>query len=144
MAKSEWKRRAGFLGAFLGAAAMLSIYAPGATDTRSLGASPAGRRAPYELVVTLESPDLPRVFEHTIALTRSQYEDVRFSPRKARKKALKKAQKALAKKLGYDEAVFTDSAKLSNARLKDIELVDTRREHHPEGRVSIRRDGAIS
>ncbi len=126
---------------FLALAAALSLYGP--IPSGSAGASPVGRRAPFELVVTLKTDDLPRPFEHTISLTRSQYEDVRFSPQKAKKKALKQAHEALSKKLGLSR-LGRGTAKLTNATVVDVVLVDTKKESRRGGRISILRNNTVS
>lgn len=142
----ENRRRALALGAFVALAALLQTSGTGGVSSQDLGASPAGRRAPFEIRVVLETPDLPRRFEHVVPLTRAQAEEVRFSPKRHRDRALKKAQQELARKLGYDPALFssTELGRVGNSKVVDILLIETAKESRPEGRVSIRLGNPIS
>lgn len=142
----ENRRRALALGSFVAFAALFGGAGPGGVTSQDLAASPAGRRAPFEIRVILETRELPRRFEHVIPLTRAQYEQVRFSPKRPRDRAVKKARKALAKKLGYDPALFNtqELTRVGNAKLIDVVLIETAKESRPEGRVSIRQGNPVS
>lgn len=128
MSEHNWKRS---LTLALGLVA-LTYFGTKAGDPVSpegLGASPAGARqtTPYEILVTLEAPDLQRSFEHHVPLTRSEYNKVRFSPRRQKDKAIRAARERLARKKGYTGEAFGDDArKLSNAKVVDVVLVDQR------------------
>lgn len=144
--KTENRRRALALGAFVALAALFGGAGPGGVTSQDLAASPAGRRAPFEIRVILETRELPRRFEHVVPLTRAQYEQVRFSSKRPRDRALKKARQALARKLGYDPQLFNsrELSQIGNAKVIDILLIETAKESRPEGRVSIRRGAPIS
>ena len=144
--KPDTRRRALTLGAFVALAALFGGAGPGGVSSQDLGASPAGRRAPFEIRVILETRELPRRFEHVVPLTRAQFEDVRFSPKRPRDRALKKARQALARKLGYDPQIFSsrELTQIGNSKVIDILLIETAKESRPEGRISIRRGTPIS
>jgi hypothetical protein len=140
----ELKKRLPVLALFL----MVAFFASSLT-TRNIrggdvGATPMGGRYPYKVVVTLESTAVRQPFEFTMPLTRREYNDVRFSTKKFRKRAVKEARKALARKLGYDQATYgRNASELENARLVDVELVEIRKQNRRDGRISILRDDAV-
>jgi hypothetical protein len=144
--RPENRRRALTLGAFVALAALFGGAGPGGVTSQDLGASPAGRRAPFEIRVILETRELPRRFEHVVPLTRAQYEQVRFSPKRHRDRALKKARQELARKLGYDPQLFSsrELAQVGNSKVVDILLIETAKESRPGGRMSIRQGTPIS
>lgn len=136
-------RRFLLLGLF-GAIAMLGgRLTQGDLDPSTVGASPLGRKAPYRIEVTLDAPNLVRPFVHTVPLTRSQYEDVRFDTKKYRKRAIDEARVELAKKLGYTQDLYGAATKYENSKVREVLLIDSARENRRDGRVSILRDNPI-
>lgn len=99
----------------------------------ALPATPVAARSAYELLVTLETEDAVN-FEYRLALSRSEFDDVRFSPKKPREAAIARAKKALAEKRGYFSTLYGDSAEqLARMRVRNVELIDVGRDE----RISI-------
>jgi hypothetical protein len=142
--KTDWKKRLPVLAFFLVAAFLASNFSNSKVQSEDVGASPLGGRYPYKAVVTLNQPDVHQHFEHAVPMTRSEYNDVRFSTKKFRTRVIKEARKALAKKLGYTQAVYGNQAsQIENATVVDVELVEIRKENRSDGRISILREDSI-
>lgn len=138
------KSRLPVLAFFLVVAFVANYMTSNQIQSGDVGASPLGGRYPYKAVVTLDQADLRAPFEHSVPMTRREYNDVRFSTRRFRKRVIKEARKALAKKLGYDKAVYSGQGnRIENSRVLDVELVEVRKENRKDGRISILKEDSV-
>jgi len=133
------KNSLGKVAAMLAVAGVVSWFLGAPVSSEDLGASPVGGRPDHEIVVLLKTEARER-FEFRKKLTRREYNDVRFSPKRAREKAIKEAKKKLTKKRAYFEQLYGEqTSKMTRIKVLDVLLLDNR----ARKRISILRQAAI-
>lgn len=125
----SWKSLA-VLGAALGLIAIIALT-PGGQEflssvTERMGAAAAGAGDRYELTIVL-AYDAGGSFEWRGMLTRDEYQQIEFFPKELREKYLTEARRALARKQGYFDAVYSDEgSRLTATRVSSIKVTDLR------------------
>lgn len=134
------KKSLGLVAALFALVGLSTLFTGTPVTSADLGASPVGGRPDYEILVTLSSDGARENFEYRKTLTRSEYNDVRFSPKRAKEKAVKEAKKKLVKKQAYFQELYGEETEhIEQMQVVDVLLVDNRQGKE----ISLLRQAAI-
>ncbi len=103
-----------------------------AMGTSALAAPTPSGRPDYEVMVVLESDEMP-TFEYKRALEAPEFREAKDDLKKFRAAMIEEAKKALAKKRGYFERIYGETMdRLARIRVRAISLFDHRRGERQE------------